>query len=87
MRPSVIEVVGWQILPTFGYAIALFVYVCSAGFGLGTCGLLAFASTCRSAARRIAGGVLRSIPGVGLFQLLSAPIALFLGSLFGGSTD
>jgi len=68
--------------PTFAYVIALFCYVCAAGVGLAVCAALAVVPSLRTSVRRIAGGIMGSLPGVFLFQMLSIPLLGIAWMLF-----
>jgi len=60
--------------PTFAYAMILFAYVCFGGVALAIAVILAIAPGTRRLARRLAGGVIGSYPGVFLFQILAVPL-------------
>ena len=65
--------------PVFGYAMILLTYVMAGAVGLAVCLVLAIFPPLRTGARRTAGGIIGSFPGVFLFQILTLPfLALVL---------
>jgi hypothetical protein len=72
--------------PTFGYIVALMIYVAAACAVWGVAVVLAIPRRIRTLAKRIAAGMAGSFPGVFFFQLLSTPLAalvlLTVGDIF-----
>ncbi|MGZ3158041.1 MAG: hypothetical protein ACXU7H_03065 [Burkholderiaceae bacterium] len=66
----------------FAYLALLFVYICVASLGLLFCLALATSSTKRKIAKKVAGGIIGSFPGVFLFQILSIPLVASAVLLF-----
>lgn len=60
--------------PVFGYAMMLLTYVMAGAVGLAVCLVLAIFPPLRTGARRTAGGIIGSFPGVFLFQVLTLPL-------------
>jgi hypothetical protein len=58
------------------YFAILFIYVCIACIGLALCLIIAVSPSRRNIAKRIAGGIVGSFPGVFLFQALSMPFVI-----------
>jgi hypothetical protein len=67
--------------PTFAYFLALSAYLCFGAVALALAAALAVVPAARGMAKRFAGGVIGSYPGVFLFQVLSLPVLLALGLL------
>jgi len=64
--------------PYFPYILALFAYVALGGCVLIVAAFLAIAPQTRSIAKKLAAGICGSFPGVFLFQILAAPVVLFI---------
>ncbi|WP_124950088.1 hypothetical protein [Sulfuriferula thiophila] len=58
------------------YFTILFIYVCIACIAVALCLIVAVSSSRRNIAKRIAGGIVGSFPGVFLFQALSMPFVI-----------
>jgi hypothetical protein len=67
--------------PTFVYFLALSAYLCFGAVALALAAALAVVPAARVMAKRLAGGVIGSYPGVFLFQALSLPVLMALGLL------
>jgi hypothetical protein len=64
--------------PTFAYFLALAAYLCFGAATLVLAAALAVVPVARVTAKRLAGGVIGSYPGVFLFQMLSMPVLISL---------
>jgi hypothetical protein len=67
--------------PTFVYFLALAAYLCFGAVALVLAAALAVVPAARTTAKRLAGGVIGSYPGVFVFQALSLPVLMALGLL------
>jgi hypothetical protein len=64
--------------PTFAYFLAFAAYLCFGAAVLVFAAALAIVPAARLTARRLAGGVIGSYPGVLVFQVLSLPVLVCL---------